>query len=92
MTNLTVVLRNSSGGELDRKGGDSFAAILEEYAREGCLSGGDTLTFIDTTDDEADDDDDSRCPSSPDGRHDFPRNIEEHERCLCTYCGADGDA
>jgi len=35
--------------------------------------------------------DDCRCPSSPNGVHDFPRNIEESERCLCTYCGADGD-
>lgn len=29
--------------------------------------------------------------TSPDGVHDWPR-VEEHERCLCTYCGADGDA
>lgn len=32
-----------------------------------------------------------RCPSSPDGVHDFPRDIEEHERSLCTWCDADGD-
>lgn len=30
--------------------------------------------------------------TSPDGVHDWPTDIEEHERCLCTWCGADGDA
>lgn len=24
--------------------------------------------------------------------HDFPRDIEERDRCLCANCGADGDA
>lgn len=24
--------------------------------------------------------------------HSFPRDIEERDRCLCAYCGADGDA
>ena len=26
-----------------------------------------------------------------DHRHEFPK-VEESERCLCIYCGADGDA
>lgn len=47
-----VVLRNSMGGELDRKSGDDLGIILTEYAAEGCLSGGDTLTFIDYTEEE----------------------------------------
>lgn len=29
--------------------------------------------------------------TSPEGLHDWP-DVEEHERCLCTWCGADGDA
>lgn len=40
---------------------------------------------------EMDLDSDSYCPSSPDHLHDWPR-VEECQRCLCTYCGADGDA
>lgn len=24
--------------------------------------------------------------------HSFPRDIDERDRCLCSYCGADGDA
>jgi hypothetical protein len=47
-----VVLRNSSGGELDRKSGDDLSQIMADYAREGCLSGGDTLTIIDYTEDD----------------------------------------
>lgn len=47
-----VVLRNSCGGELDRKSGDDLFTILIEYAREGCLGGGDTLTIIDYTDED----------------------------------------
>lgn len=40
---------------------------------------------------EPDEQSDDWCPN-PDGhRHDWPC-VEEHERCLCTYCGADGDA
>jgi hypothetical protein len=42
-----VVLRNSSGGELDRKSGDDLKTLLREMADEGCLSGGDTITIID---------------------------------------------
>lgn len=52
----------------------------------------DTLARIVEPDD-GDLDDDSYPPpcTSPDGIHDWP-NVEEHERCLCTWCGADGDA
>lgn len=42
----------------------------------------------------ADDDDEEQYPSScssPTG-HEFPRDIEERDRCLCIHCGADGDA
>lgn len=39
------------------------------------------------------DDDDSYPPRCTDpGGHVWPRDIEEHERCLCIHCGADGDA
>lgn len=39
-----------------------------------------------------DDDDDGYPPPCTDpGGHDFPP-VEEHERSLCTHCGADGDA
>lgn len=24
--------------------------------------------------------------------HEFPRDIDERDRCLCCWCGADGDA
>ncbi len=47
----TVVLYNSSGGELDRKTGDDIGDILRQYADEGCLSGGDRLQIIDHADD-----------------------------------------
>lgn len=49
----TVILLNSSGGELDRKSGDDISDILRQYADERCLSGGDTLRIIDHEDDEA---------------------------------------
>lgn len=45
-------------------------------------------------DHEADCDADAEWPercTHPSGLHDWPR-VEEWERCLCTYCGADGDA
>lgn len=88
----TVVMRNSMGGELDRKTCADLGDILHEYANEGCLSGGDTLTIIDNDENQDMDDDEpnDRC-TSPDGLHDWPL-VEEHERCLCTWCGADGDA
>ena len=47
---FTVILYNSSGGELDRKTGDSAEEVLELYAIDGCLSGGDTLKIIDLSD------------------------------------------
>ena len=31
-------------------------------------------------------------PCSDPGGHEWPRDIEESERCLCVHCGADGDA
>ena len=43
---FVVVLYNSSGCELDRKGGDDIAEILRKYADDGCLSGGDKLIII----------------------------------------------
>ena len=52
---FTIILINSSGGELDRKTGDSPEAILEQYVADGCLSGGDTLKIIDSADDEDED-------------------------------------
>lgn len=39
--------------------------------------------------DSMDEDDDDRCTDP--GGHVWP-NVEEHERCLCIHCGADGDA
>jgi hypothetical protein len=51
MNAYTVILVNSSGGELDRKTGDDIGDILRQYAAEGCLSGGDTLRIIDHADD-----------------------------------------
>lgn len=44
---FTIILRNSLGGELDRKTGEDIGDILREYAKEGCLSGGDTIEIID---------------------------------------------
>lgn len=44
-------------------------------------------------DGETDEDDDDSYPprcTNP-GGHEWPR-VEEWERCLCAYCGADGDA
>jgi hypothetical protein len=38
-----------------------------------------------------DDDDSYPPPCSNPGGHEWPR-VEEHERCLCVWCGADGDA
>lgn len=45
---MQIVLFNSSGGELDRKTGNTFAGLLKELADEGCLSHGDTIRLIDT--------------------------------------------
>lgn len=39
-----------------------------------------------------DDDEGYPGPCTDPGGHEFPRDIEEHERCLCIHCGADGDA
>ena len=43
--------------------------------------------------DDGDDEDDGYPPrcTNP-GGHEYPRDIEESERCLCVHCGADGDA
>jgi hypothetical protein len=50
MDAYTIILVNSSGGELDRKSGDDLGDILRQFADDGCLSGGDTLRLIDHND------------------------------------------
>ena len=49
---IRITLRNSSGGVLDEKEGDSIEDLLRDYIADGCLSGGDTLEIEDESDDE----------------------------------------
>lgn len=78
---LSEIVEAVATGSLWANHKHRFKELEEELAAMGGANDDDEAIELDEED---------RC-TSPDGVHDWPR-VEEHQRCLCTYCGADGDA
>ncbi|WP_341914582.1 hypothetical protein [Ferrovibrio terrae] len=66
---------------------DSMAAISDELD----TAAADLLELLTNPPAPEGDDDSEEDRCSNPGGHEWPA-VEEHERCLCIHCGADGDA